>query len=109
MLKSEFGVGETQCWGAVNGVWSVQYGLWVLSGYLVWGICGGVRYGSCWWVGGSGRWSFRQLRGWLAAGLEWIEALCGVCMGDSSLRADWWGMGQWLLWAQKGWLLSRCC
>jgi DDE superfamily endonuclease len=65
-MKSGFGLGEAQCWGAHSTVLSVRwrafsYGVLVLAGFRVWGLGRGpIRPPGRWW-GGSGRWSLGTL------------------------------------------------
>ena len=64
-LKSNFGLGNKQCWNPIAAVLSVQWSAWVyalllLAGYRTWGICGGPDVPSRWWHG-SPRWSLNTL------------------------------------------------
>jgi len=67
-MKSSFGLGEAQCWGARSAVMSVRWGAWsygvmVLVGLRAWGLGVGpacVRPAGRWW-GGSGKWSMGTL------------------------------------------------
>ena len=65
-LKTSFGVGEAQCWGAVSALVAVQFQCWVaslvlLSGYQAWGLTAGpVRLVGRWWQGAR-RWSLGKV------------------------------------------------
>lgn len=64
-LKSNFGLGNKQCWNPLAAVLSVQWSAWVyslllLAGYRSWGICGGPDVPTRWWRG-SPRWSLNTL------------------------------------------------
>lgn len=71
-LKSNFGLGNKQCWNPVAAVTSVQWSAWVyalllLAGYRSWGLTGTPTLPTRWWRG-SGRWSLNTLwRGYRAA------------------------------------------
>ena len=71
-LKSNFGLGNKQCWNPVAAVTSVQWSAWVyalllLAGYRSWGLTGTPTVPTRWWRG-SGRWSLNTLwRGYRAA------------------------------------------
>ncbi len=71
-LKSNFGLGNKQCWNPVAAVISVQWSAWVyalllLAGYRSWGLTGTPVVPTRWWRG-SGRWSLNTLwRGYRAA------------------------------------------
>lgn len=71
-LKSNFGLGNKQCWNPVAAVTSVQWSAWVyalllLAGYRSWGLTNGPAVPTRWWHG-SGRWSLNTLwRGYRAA------------------------------------------
>lgn len=71
-MKTGFGLGEAQCWGARSAVLSVRwrawcYGVLVLAGFRAWGLgVGPIRPPGRWW-GGSKRWSLGTLwRGYRA-------------------------------------------
>lgn len=64
-LKSNFGLGDKQCWNPTAAVASVQWSAWVyalllLAAYRSWGLCGAPSVPTRWWRG-SGRWSFNTL------------------------------------------------
>jgi hypothetical protein len=64
-LKSNFGLGNKQCWNPVAAVTSVQWSAWVyalllLAGYRSWGLTHGPAVPTRWWPG-SGRWSLNTL------------------------------------------------
>lgn len=71
-LKSNFGLGNKQCWQPAAAILSVQWSAWVyalllLAGYRCWGLTGAPPVPTRWWRG-SGRWSFNTLwRGYRAA------------------------------------------
>ena len=71
-LKSNFGLGNKQCWQPLAAVRSVQWSAWVyalllLAGYRCWGVTGAPAVPTRWWRG-SGRWSLNTLwRGYRAA------------------------------------------
>jgi hypothetical protein len=71
-LKSNFGLGDKQCWHPTAAVLSVQWSAWVyalllLAGYRAWGLSGAPDVPTRWWRG-SGRWSLNTLwRGYRAA------------------------------------------
>jgi hypothetical protein len=71
-MKTGFGLGEAQCWGARSAIFSVRwrawaYGVLVLAGFRAWGLgAGPIRPVGRWWVG-SRRWSLGTLwRGYRA-------------------------------------------
>lgn len=64
-LKSNFGLGNKQCFNPQAAVVSVQWSAWVyalllLSGYRTWGLCGGPPVPTRWWRGAQ-RWSLNTL------------------------------------------------
>jgi hypothetical protein len=64
-LKSNFGLGNKQCWNPQAAVTSVQWSAWVyallvLAAYRVWGLCHGPSVPTRWW-GGAPRWSLNTL------------------------------------------------
>jgi hypothetical protein len=67
-MKTGFGLGEIQSWGALSAVMAARwqawaYGVMVLAGFRAWGLGKGpasVRPAGRWW-GGSGRWSMGTL------------------------------------------------
>lgn len=71
-LKSNFGLGNKQCWSPHAAVLSVQWSAWVyslllLAGYRTWSLTGSPQVPTRWWRG-SGRWSLNTLwRGFRAA------------------------------------------
>jgi hypothetical protein len=97
-LKSEFGLGETQCWGPVSAVLAVQWVAWayavlVLAGYRAWGMTPGpVPPPGRWWPGAK-RWSLGRL--WQGLRQElWQEADFRPVW---SRTPDTWGeMSDWL-------------
>jgi hypothetical protein len=83
-MKSSFGLGEMQCWGALSTVmasrWQAwSYGVMVMAGIRAWGLGRGpLRPAGRWW-GGSGRWSMGTL--WRGYRLE--------MWGGEPFRALW--------------------
>ena len=71
-LKSNFGLGNKQCWNPQAAILSVQWSAWVyalllLAGYRTWGLTRSPSVPTAWWQG-SGRWSLNTLwRGYRAA------------------------------------------
>ena len=71
-LKSNFGLGNKQCWQPQAAILSVQWSAWVyalllLAGYRTWGLTRSPQVPTAWWRG-SGRWSLNTLwRGYRAA------------------------------------------
>ena len=71
-LKSNFGLGNKQCWNPQAAILSVQWSAWVyalllLAGYRCWGLTNSPPIPTRWWRG-SGRWSLNTLwRGYRAA------------------------------------------
>lgn len=71
-LKSNFGLGNKQCWQPYAAILSVQWSAWVyalllLAGYRAWGLTRTPQVPTVWWRG-SGRWSLNTLwRGYRAA------------------------------------------
>ena len=64
-LKTNFGLGDKQCFNPHATVLSVQWSAWVyalciLAAYRTWGVCGGPPAPYRWWRG-AGRWSFNTL------------------------------------------------
>ncbi len=64
-LKSNFGLGDKQCWNPTAAVLSVQWSAWVyslllLAGYRTWGLCDGPDVPTRWWRGAQ-RWSLNTL------------------------------------------------
>jgi hypothetical protein len=82
-LKSNFGLGDKQCFNPRSAVVSVQWSAWVyalllLAGYRAWGLCGGPDVPTRWWRG-SGRWSLNTL---------W-RAYRAALWGSHDFRAIW--------------------
>jgi hypothetical protein len=98
-LKSNFGLGNKQCFNPTAAVASVQWSAWVyalllLAGYRTWGLCGAPPVPTRWWRG-SPRWSLNTLwRAYRAAfwGQHDFHPLCTPSPAD-------WG-------AKEGWLLA---
>jgi hypothetical protein len=64
-LKSNFGLGNKQCFNPHAAVLSVQWSAWVyalllLAGYRTWGLSGAPDVPTRWWRG-AGRWSLNTL------------------------------------------------
>jgi hypothetical protein len=82
-LKSNFGLGNKQCWNPLAAVLSVQWSAWVyslllLAGYRAWGLSRTPSVPTRWWRG-SGRWSLNTLwRAYRAAlwGQHQFHPLC---------------------------------
>jgi len=75
-LKSNFGLGEKQCWHPKAAVLSVQWSAWLyalllLAGYRTWGLASPTPVPSRWWRGAP-RWSLNTLWRAYRAGL-WGE------------------------------------
>lgn len=100
-IKSNFGLGNKQCWNPTAAVLSVQWSAWVyalllLAGYRTWGLTGAPHVPTRWWRG-SGRWSLNTLwRAYRAAlwGQHDFHALCTPTPGnwgekELSLLALW--------------------
>lgn len=96
-LKTGFGLGEPQGWGASSAVLTVQWAAWayavvVLAGIRAWGLGRGpLRPPGRWW-GGAGRWSLARL--WQDFRQElWGEAefrrVWAGSGGDPGETADW--------------------
>jgi hypothetical protein len=70
-LKSNFGLGNKQCWNPLAAIRSVQWSAWVyallLADYRALGLTRAPPVPTAWWRG-SGRWSLKTLwRGYRAA------------------------------------------
>ena len=64
-MKTDFGVGDKQCFNPHAAVASVQWGVWVyallvLAGYRTYGLCGSPPLSTAWWSGAR-RWSYARL------------------------------------------------
>ena len=64
-LKSNFGLGNKQCWNPTAALATVQWSAWVyalllLAGYRTWGLCGAPAVPTRWWRGAP-RWSLNTL------------------------------------------------
>lgn len=64
-LKSNFGLGEKQCWNPHAALASVQWSAWVyalllLAAYRTWGLTHAPPVPTAWWRGAK-RWSFNTL------------------------------------------------
>lgn len=64
-MKSNFGVGEMQCWSKHAAILSVQwmgwlYGVLMLAAYRLWGWTSGPVFRTAWWSG-SRHWSFNTV------------------------------------------------
>jgi hypothetical protein len=90
-LKSNFGLGEKQCWQPQAAVLNVQwsawlYGLLLLAGYRTWGLASPHPVPSRWWRGAP-RWSLNTLwRAYRAAlwGAHEFRAFDCMTLGDYS-------------------------
>jgi hypothetical protein len=89
-LKSNFGLGEKQCWHPKAAVLSVQWSAWLyalllLAGYRTWGLASPSPVPSRWWRGAP-RWSLNTL--WRAyRACLWGEHEFRPL--DSLTRGDW--------------------
>jgi hypothetical protein len=64
--KTEFGVGQAQCWSAASAMGVVQWQLWlyslvILAGYRCWGLSPGPLQPLGRWRRPAGRWSLSRL------------------------------------------------
>lgn len=64
-MKSDFGVGEKQCWNPRSSISSVEWRVWVyalllLSAYRSWGLLQAPAIPTRWWQGAT-CWSFNTL------------------------------------------------
>jgi hypothetical protein len=64
-MKTDFGVGDKQCWHPHSAVSAVQWGAWVyailvLAGYRTFGLCSAPPLATAWWSGAR-RWSWPRL------------------------------------------------
>jgi hypothetical protein len=88
-LKSNFGLGNKQCFNPTAAVLSVQWSAWVyslllLAGYRTWNLTGAPAVPTRWWRG-SPRWSLNTLwRAYRAAfwGQHDFHSLCTVSPAD---------------------------
>lgn len=91
-LKSNFGLGNKQCWQPMAAILSVQWSAWVyalllLAGYRAWGLTHAPAVPTRWWRG-SGRWSLNTLwRGfrtalWGAHQFHPLDPGSGLTRGD---------------------------
>jgi len=79
-LKSNFGLGNKQCWNPKAAVLNIQWSAWVyslllLAGYRTWGLAAAPGVPTRWWRG-SPRWSLNTLWRAYRAALwgEWTHA-----------------------------------
>ena len=90
-LKSNFGLGEKQCWHPKAAVLSVQWSAWLyalllLAGYRTWGLASPAPVPNRWWRGAP-RWSLNTLwRSYRAAlwGSHEFRAFDCTTLDDSS-------------------------
>lgn len=88
-LKSNFGLGQKQCWNPHSAVLSVQWSAWVyclllLAGYRTWGLTRAPDVPTRWWRG-SRRWSINTLlRSFRATlwGQHDFHPLCAPTLSD---------------------------
>jgi hypothetical protein len=89
-MKTDWGVGEAQCWGAATTVAAVRLQAWsvavgVLAGIRVWGFDRHPRTAQgVWWHGGQ-RWSYRELR----QGFSKALAQVGLTGQQAAPRGTW--------------------
>ncbi len=92
-LKSNFGLGNKQCWQPTAAILSVQWSAWVyalllLAGYRAWGLTRAPAVPTRWWRG-SHRWSLNTLwRGYRAA-LWGPQQFHPINPGSWLTRGDW--------------------
>ena len=89
-LKSNFGLGNKQCFNPHSAVLSVQWSAWVyslllLAGYRTWGLCGSPPVPTRWWTG-SQRWSLNTL--WRAFRSELWQTQAFQPLWQTT-RGDW--------------------
>ena len=99
-MKTDFGVGEVQCWHPLATVRAVQQQVWayavcVLAGYRAWGYAGhpaALRPRGLWWRGAA-RWSLATLwRGYRQA----LAQLPAFHPGHAGTRGTWAEKDAWL-------------
>jgi hypothetical protein len=96
-LKSNFGLGEKQCWHPKAAVLSVQWSAWLyalllLAGYRTWGLASPSPVPSRWWRGAP-RWSLNTLwRAYRAClwGEHEFRPLDSLTQGDWLEIDDFW-------------------
>jgi hypothetical protein len=82
-MKTSFGVGDMQCWGAVSATMSVQWMSWLvgvlmLAAYRAWSWFDGPPVRTHWWSG-SRCWSFTTLWNTLRTSLWTTEQFSPGC------------------------------
>jgi hypothetical protein len=99
-MKTDFGVGEVQCWHPLATVRAVQQQVWadalcVLAGYRAWGYDGypaALRLRGLWWHGAA-RWSLATLwRGYRQA----FAQQPAFHPGRTGTRGTWEEKAAWL-------------
>jgi hypothetical protein len=94
-MKTDFGVGEVQCWHSTATVRAVQQQVWayalcVLAGHRAWGYAdhpSSVRPPGVWWHGAS-RWSLATLRRGLRQALDVQPDFPTDCTGTTGTWAE---------------------
>jgi hypothetical protein len=87
-LKSNFGLGDKQCFNPHAAVASVQWSAWcyalaLLAGYRTWGLCGAPAVPTRWWRGAA-RWSLNTLWRSFRAALWQAHDFRPCCMGTTN-------------------------
>ena len=89
-MKTDWGVGQAQCWGKETTVAAVRLQGWsvavcLLAGIRAWGFAGHPRTAQgVWWHGGQ-RWSYRELR----QGVQRALAQVGLWGQQAAPRGTW--------------------
>lgn len=100
-LKSNFGLGNKQCFNPHSAVASVQWSAWVysvlvLAGYRTWGLCDAPAVPTRWWRG-SQRWSLNTLWRAYRSALWEVDSFHPLC---TPTPRDW-GEKEVLLYALR--------
>lgn len=92
-LKSEFGLGQPQCWSEAGSVGTVRWTVWlfgllVLCAYRAWGVLGGPGTADRWYRR-RGRWTYgRMLAAYREALLRGVEFQAGCMEFTHNLRKN---------------------